>query len=165
MNENGFFPNYSSHRLQEPCKGLPPVAISMWQRTYVGCSQFGFEEMDHRGKAELRLGPCRLVRSQLANGLCTGIHCPQTLAGWHLPLGNEPVDSGQAFAIAGVVMNNDGADIVLVKLLAPIGVFFHGSPEEFESQLPWNSHVVVNALVAVIGSLYEGVTIRAFLPE
>jgi hypothetical protein len=93
------------------------------------------EEADHRDKAELGLGPCGLVRSQLANGLGAGVHCRKALTGWHVPLGDESVGSGQTFAIAGVVMNNDWAGVVLVELLAPVVAFFHGRAEIFEGQL------------------------------
>lgn len=48
------------------------------------------EETDHRDKTKLRFGPCGLVGPELANGLCAGVHCRQTLPG----SGVEPVVAG-----------------------------------------------------------------------
>src|SRR5450830_1462798 len=94
-----------------------------------------FEEADHWDEAKLRLCPSRLVRPQLANGLGTGVHRREALAGWHVPLGDESVVAGQTLAVAGVVMNNDGANIVLVEFITPVVAVLHGSAEEVEARL------------------------------
>lgn len=52
-----------------------------------------------------------------------------------MSLGDEAVGAGQPFAVAGVVMNIDGADIVLVKLITPVFAFLHVSAEEVDGQL------------------------------
>lgn len=53
-----------------------------------------------------------------------------------MSFGDEPVGAGQTFAVTGVVMNNDGADIVLVEFITPVVAFLHGSAEEVKGQLP-----------------------------
>lgn len=101
-----------------------------------------FEEEAHRYEAEMGLGPGRLVAAQLADRLCVGVHPRKALTKWHASLGDEPVGAGQAFAVAGFVVDDEGAGIVLVELFAPVLADFHRRAEVFKGQLPRDGHVV-----------------------